>query len=308
MRQRLVSLALLSIVSIAATSISPAAGATSSGPRVTMFGDSIADSLSYVPEARDILGAGIDLRLELTPCRKLVSPGCAYQGTHPPSVLDIVKASTPTALGDIVVVDVGYNEPPNDYDSDMGVVVDTLLSVGVAHVVWVTMREETPGYREINQVIRNRARLDPRIAIADWEAASRGKPWFNPDGLHLNGEGAIGLASFLRPYVLAACGSACAPRVPPTAAAPRNVRRPALKGAPVVGRVLRCSSGTWSGARPIVLSYRWLRNERVLPGRHEPSRALRTADRGRLVACRVWAANASGAASATSKAVRVRLR
>jgi len=29
-----------------------------------MFGDSIADSLNYVPEARELLGDGLDLRLE----------------------------------------------------------------------------------------------------------------------------------------------------------------------------------------------------------------------------------------------------
>jgi len=79
-----------------------------------MFGDSIADSLNYVPEARELLGDGLDLRLELTPCRKLVPIGCAYMGSRPPSVLDVVKSSTLTGLGNIVVVAVGYNDPENN--------------------------------------------------------------------------------------------------------------------------------------------------------------------------------------------------
>ena len=304
MRERVVFVALLAMLSIAAPSALAGDATTSGrGPRVTLFGDSIADSLSYVPQARDILGAGIDLRLELMPCRKLVPPGCAYRGTRPSSVLDIVKSSSPSDLGDIVIVDVGYNDPPNNYESDMATVVDALLSHGVGHVIWVTMREETDGYRQINDIIRSAASREPRIVVADWESASRGKPWFNPDDLHLNADGAVGLATFLRPYVLAACGSNCAPQ---SAGVPRNVRPPALRGTPVVGNIVHCSPGTWVGTQPIVLSYRWLRNGHVVAGDHSAARLLRPADLGRSVACRVWAANANGSKSATSNVVLVR--
>lgn len=306
MRQRIVSVALLSILCVASTTIRIADGAASPGPRVTMFGDSVADSLSYVPDARKLLGAGIDLRLELTPCRKLVSPGCAYQGTRPASVLDIVKSSSPSSLGDIVIVDVGYNDPENNYEGDMGTVVAALLAQGVGHIVWTTMRETTDDYRQINEIIRDRARREPRIAVADWDAASRGKPWFNPDGLHLNADGAEGLAALLRPYVLAACGSACVPPSSPVGSAPRNVRPPSLRGTPSVGSTLRCTSGRWTGSRPIVLAYRWLRNGTVVRGEVTATKVLRAADRNRRVACRVWAANAEGTTSATSKPVLVR--
>ena len=56
-------------------SVGGSRGTAGSGPRVTMFGDSVAESLDYVPEARALLMKGIDLRLELAPCRKLVPPG-----------------------------------------------------------------------------------------------------------------------------------------------------------------------------------------------------------------------------------------
>ena len=273
-----------------------------------MFGDSIADSLSYVPDARAILGAGIDLRLELAPCRKLVPTGCVYMGSRPPSVLDVVRASTHAELGDIVVVDVGYNDPPNNYDTDMGTVADALLARGVEHVVWTTMREQSDGYREINAVIRSRAPRERGMEIADWETASRGKPWFNPDGLHLNADGAVGLATLLRPYVLAACGSACVPRTHALPETPRSERAPTLQGTPVVGRMLTCAPGAWSGDRPIVFSYRWVRNGALLAGDVARTHRLGTKDRGKRVACRVWAANAVGASSATSNAVLVRDR
>jgi hypothetical protein len=305
MRQRLASIALLSVLAIASPWILAADGARQSAPRVTMFGDSVADSLSYVPDARGFLGDGLDLRLELTPCRKLVAQGCAYMGARPSSVLDVVKASTPAGLGDVVVVDVGYNDPENNYDSDMGTVVSALLSKGVQRVVWVTMREASSDYSQINDIIRDRARREPRITVADWEAASRGKPWFNPDGLHLNADGAFALAALLRPYVLAACGSTCVAQGPTAPDLPRDVRPPSLRGTPAVGSTLTCSPGRWTGARPIVFSYHWLRNWSPIRSDTAPTKVVRKADRGRSLACRVWAANTSGATSATSRAVVV---
>ena len=296
----------LGAVVAAAALAAGSGGATSSAPRVTVFGDSVADSLNYVPEARSFLGEGLDLRLELTPCRKLVPVGCAYMGARPPSVLTIVKGSTLAQLGNIVVVDVGYNDPANNYDTDMPQVVEALLERGVGHIVWVTMREQIDDYRTINQIIRIQARRWPQVQVADWEAASRGQDWFAPDGLHLNPAGAVGLAKFLRPYVLAACGAACQTAGLAPAEAPRNVRPPSLKGIPVVGRLLTCLPGSWSGARPIVISYRWLREGRVLAGAAGRSRRLRAADAGRLVACRVWASNATDATQATSKRLRIR--
>ena len=209
----------------------------SAGPRVTIFGDSVADSLTYVPDAREFLGEGLDLRLELAPCRKLVPQGCAYRGDRPPSVLDIVKASSLSQLGNIVIVAVGYNDPANNYATDMAQVAIALVDLGVAHVIWLTLREQTDDYRQINAAIRDQARRWPQVEIADWEKASRGKDWFNEDGLHLNADGARGLATLIRPFVLAACGSACTAATPN---APRNVRQPTLRGTPVVGRTLTC--------------------------------------------------------------------
>jgi len=304
-RELAVAVALCGLAAVSPVALA-ADGGASSGLRVTMFGDSIADSLEYVPEARQLLGNGLDLRLELTPCRRLVSPGCAYQGTHPESVLDIVQASPLAALGNIVVVDVGYNEPANNYETAMAQVATALVTLGVEHVLWVTMREQTENYREINDIIRARARRWPQLQIVDWEAASRGQDWFNPDGLHLNANGAIGLAKLLRPYILAACGSDCQAASPPAAQLPKNVRSPLLHGTPLVGRLLTCLRGSWTGTRPIVFSYRWLRSGTVIAGAFGSSRRLRAADGKHLVACRVWAANAAGATPATARALRVR--
>ena len=306
MRPTLVLVALLS--SLAALS-APAADADRvvlSGPRVTMFGDSVAESLAYVPEARQFLGERLDLQLHLASCRRLASPSCWYMGERPPTVLDIVQSSSLAQLGKIVVVDVGYNEPAVNYEGNMSVVAAALMNRGVEHVIWVTMREENDDYRQINRTIRAHAPRWPQVRIADWEGASRGKDWFNIDGLHLNAAGALGLATLLRPYVLAACAAACESASSPTEEAPRNLRAPVLRGTPVVGRFLTCRPGSWAGVRPIVLSYRWLRNGKVIAGALGKKRRLRPADGRKLVACQVWAGNSSGAAHATSRGLLVR--
>ena len=303
MRSALALVALLVGVATTSTSALGAMSAASSGPRVTIFGDSVADSLSYVPDARQLLGEGLDLRLELAPCRKLVPQGCVYRGERPPSVLDIVKTSSLSQLGNIVIVAVGYNDPANNYETDMAQVAIALVDLGVAHVIWLTLREQTDDYRQINAAIRDQARRWPQVQIADWENASRGKDWFNGDGLHLNADGAVGLATLIRPFVLAACGSACNAATPK---APRNVRLPTLRGTPVVGRTLTCRPGSWAGTGPIVFSYRWLRGTKVIARVIGNSRRLGRTDVGRSVSCRVWAGNANGATAATSKAVEIR--
>ena len=172
-----------------------------------------------------------------------------------------MKDSTLAQLGNIVVVAVGYNDPENNYETDMAQVVNALVEKGVGHVIWLTLREQTDDYRKINRTIEAQAPRWPELRVADWEASSRGKDWFNPDGLHLNADGAIGMATLIRPFVLTACGSACKGL---GAGAPRNVGPPSLRGKPEVGSTLTCRHGTWSGLAPIVFSYRWLRGTKVL--------------------------------------------
>ena len=303
MRPALALVALLLGIAGFSSSAHGAERTPGSGPRVTMFGDSIADSLSYVPEARALLVDGVDMRWELAPCRKLVPIGCAYMGERPPSVLDLVTNSTLAQLGNIVIVAVGYNDPVNNYQTDMAQVVNALVAKGVNHVIWVTLRAQTEDYRKIDETIAAQAPRWPELRVADWEAVSRGKDWFNPDGLHLNADGAVGFATLLRPYVLTACGSACAAI---GSQAPQNVRLPTLHGTAEVGRTVSCHPGRWAGEGPIVFSYRWLRGTKVLTHAAGNTRILGRSDRSHLIACRVWAGNASGATAATSKPVRVR--
>ncbi len=213
---------------LAAVVLASAIGAGSARPgtqpfRVTVFGDSVADVLEYVPEARDYLSRGLDVNYQLAVCRRLVQLSCPYQGVRPPTVLDVVRGASKGDFGTLAVIDVGYNDYVATYRDDMAQVVAALVDKGVKHIIWTTLTESRTDYRTINQVIRAAPATWPEVSVADWNAASQGQGWFNPDGIHLNAGGALGLAQLLRPAILAVCGDPCSLDASSTPAKPRLI-------------------------------------------------------------------------------------
>jgi hypothetical protein len=223
---RLLAAAVLAAAALGAASALPA---TRAAPRVTIFGDSAAEVLDYVTDAKQYLAQGLDVNWQLKVCRRLVQLSCPYQGVRPPTVLDVVQASAKGTLGSIAVVDVGYNDYVDQYQNDMDAVIKALIDNGVEHIIWTTMHEVRTDYRNINATIRAEAARWPQIVIVDWNAASQGQDWFNSDGIHLNSAGAWGLARLLRPPILTACGDPCQPP-PVRAPAPSFVIRATAAG------------------------------------------------------------------------------
>jgi hypothetical protein len=126
-----------------------------------------------------------------------------FQGAQPATALEVVGARG-GSLGAVVVVNVGYNDWAAVYDVER--VLRALRAARVRTVVWVTLRATTSNYAQNNARIRRAARRWKSLVVADWDAYSRGKPWFRSDGLHLTPSGAEGLARLLRPLVLAGLG------------------------------------------------------------------------------------------------------
>ena len=58
-------------------------------------------------------------------------------------------------------------------------------------------------YAQSNARIRKASRRWTNLTVADWNAHSKGKPWFAADGLHPTVTGAVALARLLRPLVVA---------------------------------------------------------------------------------------------------------
>lgn len=161
-------------------------------PEVTVFGDSVAATFDWVPGTREALAKGLSVRYDLRSCRRLFAPPCP---PNPPGALQSIR-SLPGSLGDIAVIDVGYNDWAATYDVPR--VVRALRARGVRRVVWVTLRETQSSYRQINGEIRHAARRSRHIQVADWNRASRNGGYFAPDRVHLTSSGGWVLARFMR--------------------------------------------------------------------------------------------------------------
>jgi hypothetical protein len=195
---------------LAATSVVAPAGAAAKRTVVTVISDSVAASISYVPAAQADLEHGLVVRLDLKVCRRLIEPSCPYEGSAPPTALSAVK-SYGSRLGQVLVVDVGYNDSSSGYARGIDTIMRAALKQGARGVVWVTLREAggyASDYRSINAEIKTAERRWPELIVADWNAYSAGKSWFGTDGLHLSPSGATALASFLRPFVIRASSQA----------------------------------------------------------------------------------------------------
>lgn len=195
---------LLAALAIVATG---AAAEPAGAPRVTLIGDSGLGALIWEKDQRERIARGLDLRLEVRACRKLTTIGCYQDGGQPPSALETIK-DLGTKLGLLVVLQVGYNDQPQTYGEGLDSVMRAALAAGVEKVVWVTLRASRPNYVEINDAIAAGARRWPQLVVADWDLVSREKDWFW-DGVHLTSAGASGFAGFIRPKLIAACGTQC---------------------------------------------------------------------------------------------------
>ena len=172
---------------------------------MAFVGDSVPDAIAYVSAARRRLARGFVVKLDLRVCRRLWTPSCVFQGSTPPSALEAIQ-SFGAGLGNVLVVDVGYNEGPIGYGQGIDRVMRAARVQGAVGVVWVTLRETRDLYAQTNAVIRRAANRWPNLSVADWNAFSSGQSWFAGDGLHLTPTGAAALAGFLRPYILRAGG------------------------------------------------------------------------------------------------------
>ena len=178
---------------------------------MTLVSDSVGGVLLWNADARAYLAQGLDLRIEAKACRKLIAPGCFAYGGIAPSALETIR-TLGTELGPLVVVDVGYSDRPDEYATGFDMVIQPLLEAHVQRVIWVTLNEHEDPWVANNAIIRDAPKRWPQLVVADWAPVAAANPSWLGDLAHLNPEGAVGFAHFLRPIVvtvLAGCGSAC---------------------------------------------------------------------------------------------------
>jgi len=185
------------VVATAALGVATASGSSASQPleRVTVISDSVAASIAYNTVARTVLASGIDLDLQLAPCRRLVGESCPHGDVRPPALVVLVPT---IKLGTTVIVIVGYNDYEDTFAASVEAALQALDKGGAKRILWLTMRAERQSYLHMNDLIREAAAHHPEVSIVEWNLYSRSHPeWFQPDGIHLVPIGTQALATFL---------------------------------------------------------------------------------------------------------------
>lgn len=242
------------LVALAALTAAAASPARSTGAQhVTLIGDSVADAIPGDDSAVAILRQGIDLDLEVAPCRRVEGEGCPYLGTRPPSAVQLIQ-SMGSKLGANVVVAVGYNDFEDQYAGNVEDAIGALTAAGVKRIFWLTLRAARHPYLTMNDDIAQAAAKHPQVTVIDWNLYSRSHPdWFQTDGLHLLGPGAEAMATLIHKSLLGA-GVAAKPARITTAALPAAHR----------GKAYRARLSAVAGITP----YRWSLLERAPAGIH----------------------------------------
>ncbi len=208
MRRILVSAFLIAAVLTSLTAA--AAQSAPAHPRVTFIGDSIAAAIALDAAPRTILSRGIELDLEVAVCRRLVGTSCPYQGSAPPTLVDL---ATTIAVAPTVVVAVGYNDYESTFPQSIETALAALEKAGATKILWLTMREERGQYEHMNDDLQAAAAHHPELTLVDWNMYSRSHPdWFQTDGLHLDYDGAVAMATLVQKSLLAA-GVIAVPRL-----------------------------------------------------------------------------------------------
>ncbi len=170
------------LAALAVTSVAPVAAQTPP-LRVTMVGDSV------MLGARDQLlaeFAGMPVTVDASEDRSLLGAIGMFQSAGP-------------ALGDVVVLDLGYNDSGDPavfrerIDGAMGALA------GVRHVIWLNQHEFRPDRAGMNAELNAAASRYPNLEVVDWNAEVVAHPEdVYGDSIHLTPAGQAAMAALVR--------------------------------------------------------------------------------------------------------------
>jgi hypothetical protein len=169
-----------------------------SPPQVTVIGDSVLTALEWNAEPLAVLRQGLDLRLDVGICRTLTGVSCPFEDHRAPTLVDVVNTLGPE-LGDVVLVEVGYNDDHGTFAASVEQSVSALLRAGVKHILWANLHGFTQQWLDMNDVLEAAARRHPELTVIDWnDYAGTHWSWFQGDSIHLVHEGAMAMATLFR--------------------------------------------------------------------------------------------------------------
>lgn len=172
------------------------AGRGDSTPRVTLIGDSVATGMLWHNDAIAIMQNNLYIDWQVAVCRRLTTPSCPFQGQQVPNLLQLVQ--TLGTVAPVVVVEMGYNDPPATFPQAIDQSMHALLAAGAKHVLWLTLRAVEHPFLTMNAQLAAATKRWPQLKLVDWNLYSRSHPdWFQSDGMHLVDAGGVGMATLV---------------------------------------------------------------------------------------------------------------
>lgn len=164
-------------------------------------GDSVGESIAR-EFAAIVTAAYPGVNFQALTNRCMVGASCVAAALGQPDALSIINSLTPEQIPRIALIQLGYNDDPNTFQSDVDQVVNALNARGVQRIIFVNLstRRASRNYPLSNAVLGSAAQTYPNVSVLDWNAASGAATqwrWFTDD-VHLTFTGESEFALFLR--------------------------------------------------------------------------------------------------------------
>jgi hypothetical protein len=165
------------------------------------IGDSVGESITST-FASVVTPAYPTMNYQALSNRCLVGPSCVAAAVGPPDAPAIINALTPEQYPSVAIIQLGYNDDPNTFQSDVDQVVNALNARGVQRIVFINLstRRTSRDYALSNAILVNATTSYPNVTLLDWNAASSAPSqdrWFIDD-VHLTATGRSEFTLFIR--------------------------------------------------------------------------------------------------------------
>ena len=165
------------------------------------IGDSVGESITST-FASVVTPAYPTMNYQALSNRCLVGPSCVAAAVGPPDAPAIINALTPEQYPSVAVIQLGYNDDPNTFQSDVDQVVNALNARGVQRIIFINLstRRTSRDYALSNAILANATTSYPNVTLLDWNAASSAPSqdrWFIDD-VHLTATGRSEFTLFIR--------------------------------------------------------------------------------------------------------------
>jgi SpoIID/LytB domain protein len=165
------------------------------------IGDSVGESITST-FASVVTPAYPTMNYQALSNRCLVGPSCVAAAVGPPDAPAIINALTPEQYPSVAIIQLGYNDDPNTFQSDVDQVVNALNARGVQRIIFINLstRRTSRDYALSNAILANATTSYPNVTLLDWNAASSAPSqdrWFSDD-VHLTATGRSEFTLFIR--------------------------------------------------------------------------------------------------------------